>query len=313
MRLVFAGTPEFARCSLAAILDAGHQVALVLTQPDRPSGRGMRPAESAVKRFAQEHALAVFQPATLKDPESIAKVVAAQAQALVVAAYGLLLPQAVLDCAPFGALNVHASLLPRWRGAAPIQRAILAGDLESGITIMKMDAGLDSGPMLAQTAIPIREVDDAGTLHDRLASLGAEMIVSALAAVETGRASYTPQPAAGVTYARKVDKSESVLDWSRPAAELARAVRAFRPAPGAASTLYGATVKIWSARIERGAGTPGETLAVGPQEILVACGEGALAITQLQRAGGKRLSTAEFLRGQTLAPGTRFGQPAERA
>lgn len=312
MRLVFAGTPEFARCSLAAILDAGHEVALVLTQPDRPSGRGMRPAESAVKRLARERALSVFQPASLKDRESLDRVVAAQAQALVVAAYGLILPQAILDCAPLGALNVHASLLPRWRGAAPIQRAILAGDRETGITIMKMDAGLDSGPMLAQSAIPITEDDDAGTLHDRLASLGAEMIVSALVAVESGRANYAPQPATGVTYARKIDKAESVLDWSRPASELARAVRAFRPAPGATSTLAGTAVKIWEARVEKGAGAPGETLAVGPQGILVACGDGALALTQLQRAGGKRLSAADFLRGQTLVPGTRFGPPVEK-
>lgn len=312
MRLAFAGTPEFARHSLAAILDAGHEVALVLTQPDRPSGRGMRTTESAVKRFAQERALAVFQPATLRDSESLARVAATRAQVLVVAAYGLLLPQAVLDCTPFGALNVHASLLPRWRGAAPIQRAILAGDRQSGITIMKMDAGLDSGPMLAQSAIPITEDDDAGTLHDRLADLGAEMIVSALSAVETGRASYTPQPAAGVTYARKIDKAESALDWSRSALELARAVRAFRPAPGATSTLEGTTVKIWEAREEKGAGIPGETLAVGPQGILVACGVGALALTQLQRAGGKRLSAAEFLRGQAVVPGTRFGQLAKR-
>jgi methionyl-tRNA formyltransferase len=312
MRLVFAGTPEFARRSLAAILDAGHEVALVLTQPDRPSGRGMRPAESVVKQLARERALAVFQPATLRDPEGLARIVAAQPRVLVVAAYGLILPQAVLDCAPLGALNVHASLLPRWRGAAPIQRAILAGDRESGITIMKMDAGLDSGPMLAQSAIPITEDDDAGTLHDRLASLGAEMIVAALAAVETGRVSCTPQPATGVTYARKIDKAESVLDWSRPASELARAVRAFRPAPGATSSLAGATVKIWHARVEQGTGKPGETLAVGPQGILVACGVGALAVTQLQRAGGKRLSAAEFLRGQAVVLGTRFGQPAER-
>lgn len=313
MRVIFAGTPEFARRSLAAILDAGHDVALVLTQPARPSGRGMRPAESAVKRLAQERGLAVFQPATLRDSESLARIVAAQPQVLVVAAYGLLLPQAVLDCAPFGALNVHASLLPRWRGAAPIQRAILAGDQESGITIMKMDAGLDSGPMLAQSAIPISEDDDAGTLHDRLASLGAEMIVSALDAVETGRASCTPQPATGVTYARKIDKSESVLDWSRPASELARAVRAFRPAPGATTSLAGASVKIWDARVERGTGTPGETIAVGPKGILVACGVGALAVRQLQRAGGKRLSAADFVRGQPVAPGSRFGQPAKRA
>ena len=313
MRLIFAGTPEFARRSLAAVLNAGHEVALVLTQPDRPSGRGMRPAESAVKRLARERGITVLQPATLRDSASLARIVAAQPQVLVVAAYGLLLPQAVLDCAPFGALNVHASLLPRWRGAAPIQHAILAGDQESGITIMKMDAGLDSGPMLAQRTLPITQDDDAGTLHDRLASLGAEMIVWALAAVESGRASYTPQPAEGVTYARKIDKAESVLDWSRPASELERVVRAFRPAPGATSSIAGATVKIWDARIERGMGTPGETLAAGPEGILVACGVGALAVTQLQRAGGRRLSAAEFLRGQTVSPGTRFGQPAERA
>ena len=312
MRLIFAGTPEFARRSLAAVLNAGHEVALVLTQPDRPSGRGMRPAESAVKRLARERGITVLQPATLRDSASLARIVAAQPQVLVVAAYGLLLPQAVLDCAPFGALNVHASLLPRWRGAAPIQHAILAGDQESGITIMKMDAGLDSGPMLAQSAIPIAQDDDAGTLHDRLATLGAEMIVSALAAVQAGRASYTPQPVEGVTYARKIDKTECVLDWSRPASELARAVRAFRPTPGATSTLAGATVKVWEAHVEQGTGTPGQTLAAGPQGILVACGVGALAVTQLQRAGGKRLSAAEFLRGQTVMPGTRFGQSGER-
>lgn len=312
MRLAFAGTPEFARRSLAAILDAGHEVALVLTQPDRPSGRGMRPAESAVKRFAQERSLRVLQPETLRDSESLARIAATQPQVLVVAAYGLLLPQAVLNCAPLGAINVHASLLPRWRGAAPIQRAILAGDRESGITIMKMDAGLDSGPMLSQRAIPITEDDDAGTLHDRLASLGAEMIVSALDVVQAGRARCTPQPSTGATYARKVDKSECVLDWSQPAFELERAVRAFRPAPGAATTLADTTVKVWEARVDKGTGTPGETLSVGPEGIVVACGAGALALTQLQRAGGKRLSAADFLRGQTVVPGTRFGQPVKR-
>ncbi|HUJ87956.1 MAG TPA: methionyl-tRNA formyltransferase [Burkholderiales bacterium] len=312
MRLAFAGTPEFAERSLAALLGADHQVALVLTQPDRPAGRGMRPLQSAVKRLALQHELDVFQPTSLNSPASLDRIVGARAELLVVAAYGLILPQSVLDCAPLGALNVHASLLPRWRGAAPIQRAILAGDRESGITIMKMDAGLDTGPILAQRAVPIMENDDAGTLHDRLAVQGAEMIVAALSALETGRASYTPQPAAGVTYARKIDKSELTLDWSRPAQELARAVRAFRPIPGASSTLEGANVKIWEASVVEGSGEPGRALAVDQNGIVIACGQGALVVTRLQRAGGKRLTAGEFLRGHAIAPGTRFGQPAER-
>jgi methionyl-tRNA formyltransferase len=313
MRLAFAGTPEFAERSLAALLGAGHEVSLVLTQPDRPAGRGMRSAQSAVKRLALQQEIDVFQPTTLKDPASLGRIVSVRPELLVVAAYGLILPQVVLNCAPLGALNVHASLLPRWRGAAPIQRAILAGDRESGITIMKMDAGLDTGPMLAQRAISITEDDDAGTLHDRLASLGAEMIVAALAAVETGRARYMPQAAAGVTYARKIDKSELTVDWSRPAQELARAIRAFRPTPGASSTLEGAGVKIWEARVAQGSGEPGCALAAGPHGIVIACGQGALVVTQLQRAGGKRLSAEEFLRGHAILPGAQFGKPAERA
>jgi methionyl-tRNA formyltransferase len=313
MRLVFAGTPEFAERSLAALLGAGHEVSLVLTQPDRPAGRGMRPAQSAVKRLALQQEIEVFQPTTLNDRASLGRIVSARPELLVVAAYGLILPQVALNCAPLGALNVHASLLPRWRGAAPIQRAILAGDRESGITIMKMDAGLDTGPMLAQSAVSITEDDDAGTLHDRLAALGAEMIVAALAAVETSRARYTPQPAAGVTYARKIDKSELIVDWSRPAQELARAIRAFRPTPGATSTLDGESVKIWEARVAQGSGKPGCALAAGRHGIVIACGKDALVVTRLQRAGGKRLSAAEFLRGHAIVPGAQFGKPAERA
>ncbi len=313
MRLVFAGTPEFAQRSLTGLLGHGHQVALVLTQPDRPSGRGMRHAESAVKRLARQHDLELFQPETLRDPASLKRIAAARPEAMVVAAYGLLLPKAVLDCAPFGALNVHASLLPRWRGAAPIQRAILAGDRESGITIMKMDAGLDTGPILAQRAISIGEEDDAGTLHDRLADLGSEMIVAALTGVQTGRAIYRPQSSTGVTYAPKIGKAETLLDWSRAAEELARTVRAFRPSPGASSTLGGESLKIWRAHIGEGSGPPGRVLAAGPGGVVIACGEGALAVTELQRAGGRRLSAAEFLRGYEMAPGARFEQPAERA
>ncbi len=313
MRLAFAGTPEFAERSLAALLGAGHHVALVLTQPDRPAGRGMRPSQSAVKRLALQREIEVFQPSTLKDPASLGRMVGARPELVVVAAYGLILPQAALECAPLGALNVHASLLPRWRGAAPIQRAILAGDRESGITIMKMDASLDTGPMLAQSAIPITEDDDAGTIHDRLAALGAKMIVAALSALARGDASYTPQPAAGVTVARKIDKSELTIDWSRPARELARAVRAFRPIPGASSTLEGASVKIWEARVAEGSGEPGRAIAADPHGIVIACGQGTLVVTQLQRAGGKRLSAGEFLRGHAVLPGTRFGKPAEPA
>ena len=311
MRLAFAGTPEFAERSFAAILSAGHDVALVMTQPDRPAGRGMRPLQSAVKRLALQHGLEVFQPTSLNDPASLSRIVRAHPEMLVVAAYGLLLPQTVLDCAPLGALNVHASLLPRWRGAAPIQRAILAGDREIGITIMKMDAGLDTGPMLAQSTITITEDDDAGTLHDRLAVLGAEMIVRALSALETGHASFTPQAVAGVSYARKIDKSELTINWARPAGELASAVRAFRPAPGASSSLAGVSVKIWEACVVEGSGAPGCTLAADSHGIVIACGRGALAVTQLQRAGGKRLSAEEFLRGHTIVPGTLFGQPVK--
>lgn len=313
MRLAFAGTPEFAERSLTAILSAGHDVVLVLTQPDRPAGRGMRPLQSAVKRLALRHGLHVYQPASLNNPASLGPILDVRPELLVVAAYGLILPQAALDSAPLGALNVHASLLPRWRGAAPIQRAILAGDPESGVTIMKMDAGLDTGPMLEQRAIPISEDDDAGTLHDRLAVLGAEMIVAALGTLATVGASNTPQLTTGVTYARKVEKSELAIDWSRPARELVRAVRAFRPAPGALSTLAGAGVKIWEARVADGAGEPGRALAADRHGIVIACGEGALSVTQLQLAGGKRLLVADFLRGHAIVPGTRFGQFGKRA
>jgi methionyl-tRNA formyltransferase len=227
---------------------------------------------------------------------------AVRPEALVVAAYGLILPQPLLDLAPHGAINIHASLLPRWRGAAPIQRALLAGDAESGVSIMQMDAGLDTGPVLAQRAVAIAPDDDAASLHDRLAALGAEMIVTALDAVAAGRARPVPQPLVGATYARKIDKREAVLDWARPAVELERAVRAFHPA---ATVLDGEPVKVWRARVAQGQGAPGAVLDA--HNLVVACGENALAITQLQRAGGKRLSAADFLRGRALAAHARFG------
>jgi methionyl-tRNA formyltransferase len=282
---------------------AGHEVLLVLTQPDRPAGRGLRPVPSAVKRFALEHGMALSQPSTLKAADEIERVRSLRADALVVAAYGLLVPQALLDAPRHGALNIHASLLPRWRGAAPIQRAILAGDGETGVSIMQMDAGLDTGPVLLQRRLPIASDDDAGTLHDKLAQLGAESLLSALADIEAGRAHATPQPHTGVTYARKVDKAEARLDWSRPAPELERAVRAFRPAPGAFAMLRGEPLKVWAARAVEAEGAPATVLEAS-LDLVVACGVGALAVSELQRASGRRVSTAEFLRGNPVARGT---------
>jgi len=292
---------------LAALLDAGHDVQLVLTQPDRPAGRGLHPAQSAVKRLAEARGIEVFQPLKLNDGEVLARLGAARPDVLVVAAYGLILPQRALDIAPHGAINVHASLLPRWRGAAPIQRALLAGDRETGITIMKMDAGLDTGAMLPPHRLPIAQDDDAQSLHDRLAALGAKAIVAALADIVAGHARFEPQPGSGSTYARKIGKEEAELDWTRSGVELERAVRALRPAPGARSRLRGEMVKIWRARLVARSGTPGMVLQCGAEGILIGCREGALLATELQRAGGTRLAAADFLRGFPLSCGECFG------
>jgi methionyl-tRNA formyltransferase len=264
----------------------------------------MRSAESAVKRLAVQVALPVCQPEKL-DSKAIERVSAARADALVVAAYGLILPPALLCAAPHGALNIHASLLPRWRGAAPIQRALLEGDAHTGISIMKMDAGLDTGPILAQQRVVIAADDDAGTLHDKLAGLGAEMIVACLADFEHGRAREMPQPAAGATYARKIEKRETLLDWSLPAAVLERSVRAFRPAPGAMLKLQDGWCKVWHARVLPARGAAGEVLEAD-RRLVVACAQGALEIIELQRAGGRRLPAAQFLRGHPLAAGLRL-------
>ncbi|MGH8764858.1 MAG: methionyl-tRNA formyltransferase [Burkholderiales bacterium] len=307
MRLVFAGTPEFAAQSLASLLDAGHEVVLVLTQPDRPAGRGLKTSTSAVKRLALRRGLDIFQPQSLKDAGALERVASVRPEILVVAAYGLILPQPALELAPHGALNIHASLLPRWRGAAPIQRALLAGDRESGITIMQMDAGLDTGPILSLHPLSIGETDDAQTLHDGLASLGATAIVRALEDIAAGRARAMPQPIEGASYASKITKDETEIDWSRGCADVERLVRAFRPAPGARSSLQGQPVKIWRARRAEGSGKPGTVLAADDSGVLVACGEGALCLTELQRAGGKRLAAAEFLRGISLHAGERLG------
>jgi methionyl-tRNA formyltransferase len=264
----------------------------------------MQASASAVKQFATTRKLDIYQPQSLKD-HAVARVLAASPAALVVAAYGLLLPAALLTAGRYGALNIHASLLPRWRGAAPIQRALLAGDRETGISIMQMDAGLDTGPLLAQRRVEIAGEDDAGTLHEKLAELGAEMIVAALAQLERGAPRALPQSQEGVTYARKIEKAETKIDWSKPASVAERAVRAFRPAPGAVLQLGGESWKVWRARVVDRSGAPGEILE-SADRLVVACAEDALEILALQRPGGRALAAADFLRGRRLPAGTRL-------
>jgi methionyl-tRNA formyltransferase len=259
-----------------------------------------------VKRFAAARGLEIRQPASLKTAPEVQHVRSLGADALVVAAYGLLLPPALLEAARYGALNIHASLLPRWRGAAPIQRALLAGDRETGVSIMQMDSGLDTGAVLSRHPLPIAAEDDAGSLHDKLAALGAAAILAALADLEAGRARAVPQPASGITYAAKIAKAEARLVWTRPASTLERAVRAFRPTPGAFAMLDNQPVKIWRARVLERSGEPGVVQQAAGDELVVACGEGALAVAELQRAGSRRLSAQEFLRGQRLIAGARF-------
>ena len=298
MKLIFAGTPEFAASALQALIDAGHDIALVLTQPDRPAGRGMKLKASPVKTLALAHGLPVSQPLTLKTAEAQAEIAAVGAEVMVVAAYGLILPKAVLEMPTRGCLNIHASLLPRWRGAAPIHRAIEAGDAETGITIMQMDVGLDTGDMLLTVREPIHADDSTGSLHDRLAAQGAQAMVAALAQLDA--LSPQPQPAEGVTYAEKIGKAEAQLDWSLPAEVLHRKIRAFNPFPGASTLAGGEALKIWQAQLADGAGAPGEVLAADADGVRIACGSGALLATQLQAAGGKRLAAREFLAGHSL-------------
>lgn len=307
MRVAFAGTPEFARVALDAILAAGFIVPLVLTQPDRPAGRGQKLQMSPVKQLALDHGLPVFQPERLKDPATHAPLRDAAADLLVVAAYGLILPQAVLDIPRRACINIHASLLPRWRGAAPIQRAIEAGDAETGVTIMGVEAGLDSGPMLLAESLPIAATDTAAVLHDKLAVLGARLIVEALGRFD-GLVP-VPQPAEGVTYAAKIDKAEAPLNFRRPAPELARKIRAFNPFPGCLASLDGEQIKIWNGEAVTGQGQPGTVLKVAADGIVVACGDGALRLTELQKPGGRRLSAADYLRGCPVLPGAVFVTP----
>jgi len=318
LRVIFAGTPEFAAEALAAIHAAGFPVPLVLTQPDRPAGRGMKLQASPVKRYAQAHGLEVAQPPSLrrngKYPAEAAAAIdqlrATPHDVMVVAAYGLLLPQEVLDIPPHGCINIHASLLPRWRGAAPIHRAIEAGDTQTGITLMQMDVGLDTGAMISEARTPIYADDTTATLHERLAQAGATLIVDALSELERmGKLATTPQPEHGATYAEKIGKHEAALDWRRPAAELARQIRAFDPFPGGVATLEdGTALKIWAAEAVDAprAAAPGTIVDVSPEGVVVASGEGALRVTQLQKPGGKRLPVREFLAGAPLAAGQRF-------
>ena len=319
MRVIFAGTPEFARVALQRLLDAGFTVPLILTQPDRPAGRGMKLQASPVKQCALDHGIAVAQPRSLRldgkypDDADAAReaLLAAQADVMVVAAYGLILPQWVLDLPPKGCLNIHASLLPRWRGAAPIHRAIEAGDAETGVTIMQMDAGLDTGAMLLMERTAIAPADTTALLHDRLATLGGRLIVEALELAACGGLNATPQPAEGVTYAHKIEKAESAIDWSLPAATISQRIRAFDPFPGASTDVGGETIKIWSCEIDSTQPFTdkryGHILSMNDTGITVACGDGALRLTTLQRAGGKRLPAADFLRGFDMAPGAALG------
>ena len=312
MKLVFAGTPEFAVPTLAALLEAGHEVALVLTQPDRPAGRGMKLKPSPVKELALAHGIPVYQPETLKTAEAQAPLAALDFDVMVVAAYGLILPQVVLDLPRHGCLNVHASLLPRWRGAAPIQRAMLAGDPEVGVTIMQVVMALDAGPMLKKGSLPVTEQDSAQSLHDALAQLGGRLMVEVLADLaRDGRLQAESQDEVLVTYAAKLDKREAPLDWRRNADELARQVRAFNPFPVAQAACHGETWRVWMAHAEecRSLDAPGTVLDTA-DGILVACGNGALRISELQKPGGKRLAARDFLAGTPLQVGERFEQGA---
>jgi len=312
LRVGFAGTPEFARRALDAIAEAGFTISLVLTRPDKPKGRGLALAPSPVKIRATEMGLAVLQPATFKVPEGRAEVLAHPLDVLVVAAYGLILPPAVLGWPRHGCVNIHASLLPRWRGAAPIQRAIEAGDATTGVTIMQMDEGLDTGPTIAKQEVPIGPRESAGTLHDRLAAIGATLVVEVLGRLEReGRLAAEPQPAAGSTYAARITGRDARIDWSRDAGAIDRQVRALDPTPGAYTALGGTVVKVWRAEPvpTSASAPPGTVLTADTAGVEVACGVGALRILELQRAGGRRMPAAALVAGRFVAPGAQFVAP----
>jgi len=306
MKIIFAGTPEFAATALAALHEAGHEIVLVLTQPDRPAGRGMQLQASAVKQYALAHQMPVAQPVSLKldgkYPEQAAQahalLNATQHDVMVVAAYGLILPLAVLSIPRLGCLNIHASLLPRWRGAAPIHRAIESGDSETGITIMQMDQGLDTGAMLLRRSIPVAPNDTTGSLHDKLAGLGGTMIVEVLQKLPAGEVTPTPQPELGVTYAAKISKEEAMLDFTQPAQNLERKIRALNPSPGAIAQIDGVTVKIWRAEsVPSPVGLASGQSVIFNNQLFIACADGALRLLELQRSGSRRMPVAEFLKG----------------
>ncbi|WP_353139282.1 methionyl-tRNA formyltransferase [Limnohabitans sp.] len=320
LRVIFAGTPEFAAEALAQILAAGHTVPLVLTQPDRPAGRGMKLQASAVKQLAMQHNISVAQPLSLRldgkypDDAAVAQAAIAeaiskhQADVMVVAAYGLILPQWALDAPRLGCLNIHASLLPRWRGAAPIHRAIEAGDAQTGVVIMQMDAGLDTGDMLLTDVLDIAADDTTASLHDRLADMGGVLVVRALADAQTGKLHPVKQPESGITYAHKIEKAEAAVDWRQPADAIGRRVRAFNPFPAASAKMGADVIKLWRATAEKTAHNKaaGTVISADEHGVRVACGQGVLCLTELQRAGGKRLSAADFLRGFSLTAGQCF-------
>ena len=305
MKVIFAGTPQFAASALDALIGE-HQIVGVLTQPDRASGRGMQVSASPVKQLALQHGLKVLQPQTLKALEAQQEIAALGADVMVVAAYGLILPKAVLDIPRHGCLNIHASLLPRWRGAAPIQRAIQAGDKETGITIMQMDEGLDTGDMLLKKSCPIGKEDNAQTLHDRLAALGADCILEALRLLASNSLVPVRQDDEAACYAAKLQKSEAAIDWGRDAVQLERTVRAYNPYPVCQSSVNGVTLKIWQAEVCGLQGRPGEVLAVDKQGIVVACGKDALRLLVLQRPGGKAQSAKQFMQAVPVKVGDRF-------
>ncbi|VXB46253.1 10-formyltetrahydrofolate:L-methionyl-tRNA(fMet) N-formyltransferase [Pseudomonas sp. 8BK] len=309
LRIVFAGTPEFAAEHLKALLDTPHQIIAVYSQPDRPAGRGQKLTPSPVKQLALQHNIPVYQPQTLRDPAAQAELAALNPDLMVVVAYGLILPQVVLDTPRLGCINSHASLLPRWRGAAPIQRAVEAGDAESGVTVMQMEAGLDTGPMLLKVSTPISSEDTGGSLHDRLASLGPQAVVEAITGLADGTLKGKLQDDSLATYAHKLNKDEARLDWNRPATELEYLVRAFHPWPICHSTLNGEAIKVHAATLGEGQGQPGTILAADKSGLTVACGVGALRLTRLQLPGGKALNFSDLYnsRREQFAPGLVLG------
>ena len=310
MKIIFAGTPEFAAVSLQRLVQSGFEVPLVITQPDRRAGRGMGLSQSAVKQLAKKHCLDIYQPETLTSNDVVQKIVSCSADIMVVVAYGQLVPKSLLHAFSFGCVNVHASILPRWRGAAPIHRALMAGDVETGVCIMRLEEGLDTGPVYRMEKIQIESTDTTGSLHDKLAALGASALVETLS--DTAKLdSPRSQSVEGATYAKKITKEDSVVNWAQHCQEIDRLVRALNPYPGAMTNLRSNSVKIWAAQPKPSSGEitmrPGLVLEINERGILVACGEGTLLLTSLQRQGGRRMSAAEFAAGQRTEVGQSFG------